>query len=245
MKLYCFYTDSYQVLLDDWFLPSIKDSCEVVLKKSAFQGGPIPFKNEGWSELMCEKVEKIIEAIHECWGSSFIYSDPDVQFFQEVVPDIEAHLKNNDLVIQRDGPDGDAACAGFFAMKGNKKTLRLWQDIRDRVIAIKGDDQTNLHVLLERETFLGKCMRRLFMQKLYRRMAPRGFNRYGICWDFLPIQFLSGGGADGKDWKPGLTFVIPDEVKMHHANWTVGLENKLIQLKHVRSLVENQQLNLK
>ena len=40
MKLYSIYTESHNVLLNDWFLPSLKDNYELVLKKYPQVGDP-------------------------------------------------------------------------------------------------------------------------------------------------------------------------------------------------------------
>jgi hypothetical protein len=53
----------------------------------------------------------------------------------------------------------------------------------------------------------------------------------------LPDTFLSGGTLTGKRWNPGDYLQLLDGIYMHHANWTIGVENKITQLKYVKALV--------
>ena len=68
-------------------------------------------------------------------------------------------------------------------------------------------------------------------------LLPELKNAYDIRWDFLPECFFSGGTVMEKNWEPGMALPIPGEIIIHHANWVVGAEYKIAQLKYVRDLV--------
>ena len=40
-------------------------------------------------------------------------------------------------------------------------------------------------------------------------------------------------------WEPGCELNIPQDIVMHHANWTIGIENKIAQLQYVRDIVNS------
>jgi hypothetical protein len=58
----------------------------------------------------------------------------------------------------------------------------------------------------------------------------------------LPPTFFGGGTFSGKTWKQGDKIPVPPNPIMHHANFTVGVENKVAQLKYVRDIVTKSKL---
>ena len=220
LKLYAFYTPSHKVLLDEWFLPSMQDDFELILEcydQSCKDGD---FMKDGWIETMLHKVDLVIRGIEENWGGFFVHSDVDIQFFRPIGAVIIKLMEGKDMVIQKDHPRG-LSCAGFFACRGNKKTLALWQEIRRRLSDkeyMKNHPGTHDQQELKNLTILS--------------------NPYGIIWEFLPTTFLNGGTLTGKRWNPGDKLSLPSNIYLHHANWTVGIENKIAQLKYVKSLVK-------
>ena len=123
-------------------------------------------------------------------------------------------MENNDLVIQQDDQRG-RLCSGFFACRGNQKTLQLWQDVL-QVMETQEEvsDQGALNYCLI------KCN-----------------NPYGVAWKFLPVTYFGGGTLTTKHWHPHDSLPIPVGIKMHHANWTCGPENKIKQLEYVARVV--------
>ena len=238
MVIYCYYTPSYEILVNEWFRPSLKDNFEVILIKGTYQKQAVNYQENGWYDITREKTEYIIKAIQDNWNEVFIFSDPDIQFFLKTENCIRNLSKNRDLVLQRDSPSGKI-CSGFFALRGNDKTLRLWQDIYNLIGSEKGDDQDCLNsLMLITSNFLIKCLYKLLDLKTKYQFSKYGLNPYGIKWEYLPKEFLSGGNVTGRYWKPGMSLELPKNIIMHHANWTVGLKNKLAQLEHVKTLFQ-------
>src|SRR5207248_8702016 len=91
------------------------------------------FMSSGWNTTMFRKVDLIIRAIKENWQKIFIHADVDIQFFAETKSTILSSMLNQDLAIQRDDIVGNA-CAGFFACRGNEKTLKLWQEVKTKMM---------------------------------------------------------------------------------------------------------------
>ncbi len=216
IKLYAIYTPSHEKLAHDWFLPSIQDDYQLVLEKwEQTESSGNAFMENGWMEAIFKKVDFIIRAVKENWGGIFVFSDVDIQFFgptQELILDA---MQGNDIVLQKDEPGG-ALCTGFFACRCNEKTLKLWHAVKQYITQIP--DQHDQHGL---------------------NYFTRHTNPYDIKWDYLPVVFCGGGTINGRVWKPGMSIPIPDGIVMHHANYTVGNENKIEQLKYVRALITN------
>jgi hypothetical protein len=227
MKLYIFYTPSHEKMCNEWFMPSLspEDDFEVIAEVYDQECDSGNFMQTGWLPTMIHKVDIVLRGIEENWGSVFIHADVDIQFFRPMKALILAAMQDKDMVLQKDHPKG-VACAGFFACRGNERTRALWTRIKE-----------SLQSEIEKVKKQKKVVKSNFNDQTLLNKFIRSSNPYNIVWDYLPKTFFGGGSLTGKRWKPGNTLPIPEEIVMHHANWTVGVENKIAQLDYVRSEV--------
>jgi Nucleotide-diphospho-sugar transferase. len=152
----------------------------------------------------------VIRGIKENKNQVFIHSDVDIQYLLPIKNEILSLMSDKDILIQRDTPKG-GLCAGFFACKGNKKTLKLFESIKKYMKKFPGaHDQLAMNRLL------------------------RTTNEYEIIWDYLPSTYMSGGTFCAQAWEPGVALAIPENPRIHHANWTFGINNKIAQLIYVK-----------
>ncbi|MFA5008208.1 MAG: putative nucleotide-diphospho-sugar transferase [Candidatus Omnitrophota bacterium] len=250
MKLYSFYTQSHRILKEEWFLNSLKDDYELIIEEYDQIVDRGDFMAEGWLKLMSKKIDLIMRAIKENDGEIFIVSDVDIQFFRPTKEAILKLIGNNDLLIQRDSPDG-ILCLGFFALRANSRTLALWQDIskllgqdahkheQDILNDLMFTGANKICSLAHHITRItGKCFG--INNQLLVITGPLIDNPYRVKWGYLPKEFFGGGTLTGKLWSPGMSLPIPKNIILHHANWTIGVENKIAQLKYVRGVVEKQ-----
>jgi hypothetical protein len=216
IRLYAFYTNSHTALLNDWFLPSLKalhDDFELKIIKLPQECPSGVYGTQGYNTTMRRKVEMNIKAIQETMGSWFVCSDVDIQFFEPVKEDLTRRINQFDLIIQLHNPKGNVVCAGFFACKSNKRTLEMWQEVLVLMLSDpKLEDQQALNIVLRK-------------------------SKNKVKWGTLPITYMVGRPATGGAWKPGSILPVPEGVKLHHANWTRGMQNKIAQLKQVRDTV--------
>jgi len=223
IKMYALYTPSHEILVHRFFKPSLIDpNIELVLVKVPEQTcQSAQFMNEGWTKTTIQKIELVLRAIDENWGSFFILSDVDIQFFGNFSDMLRQLMRGHDLLIQRDNPKG-TLCSGFFICQANEKTRTLFSDV---LAHMKNNpdisDQRSLNQHISRN------------QKN---------NRYGIVWDYLPEQYFFGGGTfTGVYWDEGVEMHIPKQPVMHHANWVKGVPGKIRQLRHVKKIVKSNQ----
>jgi hypothetical protein len=216
MKLYALYTPSHELLKNTFFLPSIQDDFDIVLEFCDQTCSSAKFMGDGWTETTQRKVDLIIRAIKENWGSIFIFSDVDIQFFAPIQNTILMYMHDKDMVMQKNTPSG-VLCTGFFSCRGNEKTLQLWTDVKK---AMEEDKSSSDQISLNR------CIKRNSKK-----------NPYNLSWGYLPNSFFGGGTLTGCEWNPGMLLPIPDDIVMHHANWTKGIKNKVAQLEYVRNAV--------
>lgn len=255
MKLYGLYTPSHEPLLKDWLLPSLRDPYTLCFQPYD-QVGPRDqhvYGTPSFTRTTLLKVEVILRAIRENWGDVFVYSDVDVQFFRPTEPLLRRLIRNFDLLFQRDSPEG-IACAGFFACRTTPVTLGFWESVHRYMLANPGkNDQDAVNDLL----LIGR-VRRLrypgfqlvnktldmdnrvgFKLRTWLRALLKRPNRFGLRWNYLPDVFMSGGTLTGRPWSPGMILPVPSGIVLHHVNWTLGIENKIAQLRWVRKTVEN------
>lgn len=248
VRLYSLYTQSHAVLKDEWFLKTLSDNFELVITKLPHEmqlyGTP------GFNRLTWLKLDLLIDAVQKNWGKYFLYSDVDVQFFAPIEKALIEAIADRDLLVQRDSPQGHI-CNGFLFLHANVRTLSFLQSLKSICETFDGkyDDQdiTNVelfkyalpkerrdqpgHELVNEAWYLSD----LDLEKLC--LLP---NDYGLNWGYLPETFCSAGTISGEFWEPGKQIAIPHRPLIHHANWTVGIQNKIAQLEVVRKQVTEQ-----
>ncbi|TET05940.1 hypothetical protein E3J79_04075 [Candidatus Dependentiae bacterium] len=225
IKLYAFYTPSHEKLLNEWFLPSLRscDNYEIILERFEQECPSGTFMEHGWFDTMSHKVDLIIRAIKENWGDIFVHADVDIQFFGPTQQVIRELMHDKDMLFQLDTPYG-MPCAGFFACRGNVKTLSVWQEIGNMLT-----DKNN------------KKNDQLLLWDLIKVRNP-----YSVKWSYLPSdKFIGGGTFTGNVWESGMPLTVPGGVLMHHANSTIGMENKIKQLQHAHTIVAERVKNNK
>jgi len=207
MKLISVYTDSHRIFKDQWFLPSLQDHFE----KEMFYYADTPggaYLDATWSHAIVFKVQTIISEIKKNWGNILIYSDVDIQFFAPLTPYITKRINDKDILCQRDDPTNQF-CAGFVIMHCNTATLKLYEQTL-AACKLEGREQIAFNRMI-------RCLK--------------------IKCGYLPQSFFGGGTFSGKIWTPGMPLSVPPNPVMHHANFTIGTQNKIAQLEYVRDIV--------
>jgi hypothetical protein len=212
MKTYTFYTDSHEILLKNWFIPSFQrynNIDDLVVKKFEQKSSTGNFMDKGWNETMLDKVYYIIHSIDETSnGNYFVHADCDIQFFKKIEESVEKYLQNDfDIIAQADG--ASEVCCGFMIIRSGDKVKNLFKDIIDHVKDGKfGNDQIALNAL---------------------------WKKYDIKIQLLPKEFYSIWMTNGKRvWDKTAVNGIPQNLVMHHANFTIGVENKIKLLEIVK-----------
>jgi hypothetical protein len=257
MKIYSISTESHRIFKDEWFLPSLCDDFPVYIEELTQQGSG-EIGNNDFNTMMLRKVELILRAIEEMWGSWFIYSDVDVQFLRPFRQMAERCIAKRDICFQRDSPTGEL-CAGFFVARANEAVRTLWLDVEMHLRDdLSQHDQTWLNRLLDpcllaQSPKCPKHQKMIFLLLRQIRLTLRSTSfcaierkarlsiqrTYGINVDLLPDEIFGAGSFTGKSWDAGKPFKIPRNATVHHANYAAGNAAKLEQLKYVRNCMRN------
>jgi hypothetical protein len=231
MKVYIFYTKSHKILLDEWFLPSIKPEYNADLDITEFEQKcqTAKLNSNGWLETMFFKIDTILKGINENIdkpNNVFIHSDIDIQFFGNFIKDCsnEFAKQNYDILFQI---GGRSICMGFFICRANEKTKKFFTDIKKKMKENKNNDEINAKLLLG--------IPKGFVEKKHYHFKRRPFkNNYDIKWGYLPLRKYISGKLVLISTTEERFKAPPISTIMHHATCTVGVKNKIKQLKYVR-----------
>jgi hypothetical protein len=208
VKVYACYTPSHRGLFEEHFVPSLP-KC---LTADNFGARPLPqqsatgaFQSDGFQATCLAKVGYILEVLAaNLGGEPFIFSDVDVRFYGDPTADLMTLLGDKDMLFQDDGPGG--ACTGFMIMRPTPRVIEFWRMVAKWMREGNQLDQDAANRVLET------------------KLAP--------SFALLPERYWTVG-RNGKVWEPGQPVNPPHDLMVHHANWTVGVENKLALLDAV------------
>jgi hypothetical protein len=200
MKVYTFYTSSHIELMK-LFLENfpLSDDIELVVRKLPQECSSGNFLSEGWNSTMRKKVEYIIYSLNETPENEwFVHSDCDIILFDGWEDILRKYKDDFDMLNQNDYA---TLCAGFFFCKNNSRTRELWDNVLKTLDQFE-HDQWAMNVWMRK------------IPNLKVGILPDTYFTYGLL---------------GKDNWTGQEFTIPNSknLKMFHANWTHGVDNKI------------------
>jgi hypothetical protein len=224
MKLYTVFTESHYDMFKDYFIKSFPFDVdlELVVKFKPQVCPTSEFHSQGWRDTMQYKVQCFIDAAYETKdGECFMFSDPDIQFFKTFSSDVLKHIEGCDAAFQNDY--GGGVNTGFFIMRSTSKTRAFLKTV-----------QGNLHNFPEEQVCFNALMRH-FNDSRYDKIAYR--------WRFLPKEYWTYGELawqrvtpdnSSGTWQGHEEFNIPENIIIHHANWTSSFKNKIKLLDSVK-----------
>ena len=220
LKIITFYSDSHLEIYNNFFLSSYNkflSENELIAKKIEQISKTGEYKSEGFDYTMIEKINLIIENIDLNDNRILVYSDCDVQFFSN----LEFDLMDNDISFQQDGSPNNL-CAGFFIAKQNQSVLNFFNDVKETLIK-------NLNGKIHDQTIINNLFNSGY-NKIKKTILPH--DKYWTV-AYSEIRGLWDGIQD---------FKIPNDLIVHHANFTIGIKNKLNLLKLVKEKNKNKKL---
>lgn len=218
MKFLTFYTDSHKEIYENFFLDSYKkylSNTHILIPYKLQQISKTGiYETSGFDLTMLEKVRIIKQNIELGSSDLLVYSDCDVQFFDN----FDVDLGEYDILFQDDhSPKDTGYCAGFFIAKQNQSVLDFF-DVVEKELS------SNLDGIIHDQTIISKLIREGYDKIIYGKLPTNEF------WTIA-------NSTNGEVWI-GQDFSVPPQIIMHHANWTVGLSNKISLLQKVKFKVE-------
>lgn len=214
MILHTFYSPSHSVLVDNYFIPSIRDKDINLVVDMVPQECSGVYMKDNWHSSMLTKLDlckKLAEG-----REVFIHSDCDVQFFRPIKDSAEKALTDFDIVFQHDGQGH--LCLGLFCAKPSKKLSELFSATQEIIRNHNIESQQAINLILRTKNF------------------PYDFS--SIRYGYLPNSWWTHGADLFKVWC-GEELYPPEGIVAHHANWVEGVENKIRLLNHIMKKVYN------
>lgn len=225
IKAYTLFTDSHKKFLTDYFIPTFpyREEIELTILHRPQHCKTASFETEGWKETMRDKVNCFIEGIESCTEEDiFMFIDPDIQFFGDFYDDIVSNLSNKDAVFQNDVFGG--VNTGFFAVKNNNRVRSFFKTILGNLDSFSQEQVLANYLLTNSDKFPSIAISWAFLPAKY--------------WTYGHIAALPGEGVEPYrgSWTPDAPdFDVPQDIVIHHANWTAGINNKIKLLEIVKS----------
>jgi hypothetical protein len=217
MKLLTFYSETHKKMYEDYFLDSykeyLKDELDIIPLEIEQLSKDGSFGSVGFEETMIHKLEHIINNI-DLSEDYLIYADCDIHFFSPIVDDLIKELGDYDIKFQ---DDKVCLCAGFFICKQTEEVKNFFIKVLN---------------ILKGYMINGKLRSNISDQIIINQI----YNREHINIGKLPSDkyFTVAHANGGKQWK-GEDFIIPDNIKVHHSNWTVGVDRKIEMMEYIRN----------
>lgn len=209
MKLFSFYSDSHIPLLNAHFLPSVPFDMQMILMHMPQECPTGSYYSQGWSKTMAYKAKAIEHAL-QVETEPFFVVDADARFYGPFADDALACLNDADIAFQYEGAAAhpqNALCAGCYIARPSSRLAAAFARAWALIPRV-GGDQLALGVVLARTPTIHTVR--------------------------LPRRYWSQGRDSGAVWTPGQPVGPPTDLLVHHANWCVGVENKLALLEAVR-----------
>lgn len=216
IKLYTFYSDSHIQIYNDFFLKTFYEcgldkNFELDATKVIQRSNTGDFNSNGFKESMADKVHILKRAIHENPTIPFVYSDCDVQFFKNPFSDLMKYVRDDiDMVAQN---DIGGICAGFFMANPTEK-FKEFLDVVDTHNHEYSNDQLCMN------TYRDMIRLTLLPKHKYFTIG----NYYGL-WNGESINLNNE--------------IFKTEMILHHANFTIGVENKILMFDMIAKQINN------
>lgn len=208
MKVYTFLTDTHKVFLNH-FINSFpfEENLDLEIRFLSQDCIDGKYHSDGWNVTMKKKIQYIIDSLKQTKDNElFVHSDIDVQFFGEIKNDLEKLMEENNYDILFQN-DGHQVCMGFFVCRSNETTKNFFEKVYNNLHNHR-DDQFAVNYYIK---------------------------NFNINWGILPERYFSIGVKNNVWMGQPKNFVIPQDIIMHHANFTEGINNKIKLLETIKN----------
>jgi len=208
------YSKSHESLFFEHFYPSLQ---ETGMRRKVDIMIPTIDKQQGefgesiFNAYMKRLMERFMDILEQQEGRLVIHCGCDMRFYQDIIPEIEEKAAQYELVSIDD--NYKFLCADFFAFIVTPRIIEMYR----KTIEIEKFAANN-------EIAFNHVMQEMRM------------NTLALGHEYWTVG-LSNGGVR---WNQGDHVEPPHGMKLHHANFTVGGENKMALLNLVKDLHDKQ-----
>lgn len=205
------HSDSHKEMYERHFFPSFDQylAPHCQLQKRLLPYYAGNFGEEAFNEMGRESIAYTANVLRQNIGRHIVVSGCDLRFYRDFMPEIEAALEAAELVGLNDVYG--PVCGELLAFVCSERIIALydWIAAHDRQYS---NEQFTLNA---------------------------GIKALGIHAAMMPTNFWTVGHQGAQIWSPGNPVVPPQDIALHHANFTIGAENKLALLDAVFAAVSD------
>jgi len=234
MRFCATYSDSHRVFLDRFFLKTFpfEHNTSLILERMPQKCPSGWVFADGWRDQMIEK-QNFINKILLTSDEVTVFCDVDIAFYGNLIDDLSTCLGGNDIAFMKDHNNSDefGRCGGFFIVRPNSRTRELFSRVLSELQSF-GKESTSFSTSEQRT--INAVM--LSMPEIKWAYLPPRYYTHGLYIEGLKNfseEDQSGLWWQHKDEDEKLGVFIPDDMKIHHANWASGVERKLELLEFV------------
>lgn len=219
MDLLTNYSDLNEILYTEYFLKSNISEYNIITKKLNQKCKTGSYMSDGWSDITKDKMISIYEYIINTDKTVFLYSDVDVIFLKKTKNYLLQLLDDSglDILFQSDLQELNLSYiynTGFFICNINDKTKNLFEYISKKTFEKHEDDQVVLNNVIKNFDVKVGCLPKLIYNYNFWRLDNEKYK-------------------DKINWSEDIFIEIPSDTLVFHANWTVGIDNKIKLLNYV------------
>jgi hypothetical protein len=246
MRLISSVSRSHARLAEEWFLPTVPSGFEPVVVDADQLCPSGEFRSDGWKNQVALKFVAIDEATRGLDGEIAIFSDVDVRFFDGFTPALARDLIGGRDIAFQQGSLRGTLCAGFYIFRVGDRVRSFFRHVDAHLTPdYVGDDETAMNDELQvplirgvrRVDRLPDRPRRRAVAALTAFHARRPRPAEELSWRLLPAHVWNPGLSRPRVWNPGDPLRVPRTIHVHHANYAIGVDNKLAQLAEVDRIV--------
>lgn len=237
MRVCTTYTDLHTPFFEQHFIKSFpfEEGLSLVVEKmpQKCKGGLF---SSGWRDQMIEKQKFINKNLQTFfYDEILVFSDVDIRFYGNIKNDLIESLAEADIAFMKDhNSDTVGRCGGFFVLRSTDKIREVFSEVLSTLQSFDPNSPTSFESS-EQQTINAVLNKRTDVKWKY--LPPRYYT-HGLYTDGLK-DFTEHNQAglwwENKSDKEREDMLIVKDLKVHHANWAKGLENKLELLDFVNS----------
>jgi hypothetical protein len=205
MKLITYYTSSHKILLNNFFIPSIKNIDDFELIPSEGQQISVNgnYFSKGFNETTKNKIEFLLSVLSESEKEEVVlFSDVDVIFLNPIKEYLKKYFEF-DITFQQ---AHYGLNTGFFLIKNTNTNIELLEEVIEKC-HLYPNDQDSLNDIIKTKK---------------------------INYTTFDDRVLSPATIIGPKILNGENLIIPNESLVFHACWCAGVDNKIKLLEYVR-----------
>jgi lipopolysaccharide biosynthesis glycosyltransferase len=189
---------------------------------------------------MIEKQEFINDQLLSTPDPTIVFCDVDIAFYGDVHDDLQECLGDNDMAFLKDhNTDIHGRNGGFIVVRNGEKIQKLFGTVLSKLKELsKTEGKPTKFNTSEQHTINSTLdsMPEISWTYLPSRYYTHGLYIDGVKeWD---EESQRGLWWESKDDEEKEAVFIPEDIKVHHANWASGVPRKLDLLKFIRNKIK-------